>query len=97
MSEDKKQTIDQRLRNNPVLRKRLESILDIAENIHGEFNTADEAEERAIKELRCLGNELLQEWALNQEKRVVDEFGKQRERPVGHGKKNFTGKRPTGK
>jgi hypothetical protein len=39
MLEDKKQTIDQRLRNNPVLRKRLESILDIAENIHGEFAT----------------------------------------------------------
>ena len=97
MSERKKRTLEERLQDNPILRERLESILDLAENTHGEFNTADEAEERAIEELRGLGNELLQEWALNQEKRVIDELGPQGNRPVGHGKKNSTGKRPTGK
>lgn len=97
MSEHKKRSLEERVQDNPALRKRLESILDIAENVHGEFSTADEAEERAIEELRRLGNELLQEWALNQEKRVVDELGKQADRPVGHGKKNSGGKRHTGK
>lgn len=97
MSGRKRRSIDERLQDNPVLRKRLESILDLAENAHGEFNTADEAEERAIEELRRLGNELLQEWAVNQEKRAVDDLGKSGDRPVGHGKKNSTGKRPTGK
>jgi hypothetical protein len=97
MSERKKRSLDERLQDNPVLRKRLESILDIAENSHGEFKTADEAEERAIEELRRLGNELLQEWAINQEKRVVDDLGKQVNRPMGHGKKNSSGKRLTGK
>jgi len=97
MSERKKRSLDERLQDNPILRKRLESILDIAENTHGKFETADEAEERAIEELRCLGNELLQEWAINQEKRLVDDLAKQGDRPVGHGKKNSTGKRHTEK
>jgi hypothetical protein len=97
MSERKKRSLEERLQGNPALRNRLESILDIAENVNGEFKTADEAEERAIEELRRLGNELLQEWAINQEKKAVEDLVKQTERPVGHGKKNSTGKRHTGK
>jgi vacuolar-type H+-ATPase subunit B/Vma2 len=97
MSEHKKRSLEERLQDNPTLRKRLESILDIAENAHGEFKTADEAEERAIEELRRLGNELLQEWAVNQEKKVVEDLGRQTDHPVGHGKKNSTGKRHTAK
>ena len=34
--------------------QRLESVPDLADNLHGEFNTADEAEERTIEELRRL-------------------------------------------
>jgi len=97
MSEPKKRSLEERLQDNPALRKRLESILDIAENVDGEFRTADEAEERAIEELRRLGNELLQEWAINQEKKAVEDLVTQTERPVGHGKKKPTGKRHTGK
>jgi len=97
MSERKKGSLEERLKDNPVLRKRVESILDLVENVDGKFKTADEAEERAIEELRRLGNELLQEWAINQEKKAAEDLRKQAEGPAGHGKKNSTGKRHSGK
>ncbi|HBZ57161.1 MAG TPA: hypothetical protein DEO88_17280 [Syntrophobacteraceae bacterium] len=97
MSERKKRSLEERLQEHPGLCKRLESILDIAENADGALKTADEAEQRAIEELRRLGNELIQQWAINQEQKVVDDLGKQTARPVGHGKKNSAGKRRTGK
>ena len=52
----------QRLEANPLLKARISRILDLAENTDGEVITADEAEERAIQELRKLGQELLQGW-----------------------------------
>lgn len=97
MSEWKKGSFEERLKDNPVLCNRVESILDLAENVDGKFKTADEAEERAIEELRRLGNELLQEWAINQEKKAAEDLRKQTEGPAGHGKKNSTGKRHSGK
>ena len=50
----------QRLEANPVLKAGISRILDLAENTDGEVITADEAEERAIQELRKLVQELLQ-------------------------------------
>ena len=52
----------QRLEANPLLKARISRILDLAENTDGEVITADEAEARAIQELRKLGQELLQGW-----------------------------------
>jgi hypothetical protein len=97
MSERKKGNLEERLKGNPILRKRIESILDLAENTDGKFKTADEAEERAIEELRRLGNELLQEWAINQEKKATEHLKEQTESATGHGKKNSTGRRHSGK
>lgn len=56
-------SMDERLKKHPNLRKRFESILDIAENAHGDCVRADEAEEQVIKEVRKLGQETLQDWA----------------------------------
>ena len=46
-----------RLANHPTLKARFESILDVAENTNGDLISADEAEQRAIEEVRQLGNE----------------------------------------
>ena len=51
-----------RLIDNPALFKRIESILDIAENDSGNFDNANDAEQQAIIELRKLGNELMNAW-----------------------------------
>lgn len=69
MGSDQAEGVISRLLKNPELLSRVERILDISENVDGRCNTADEAEERAVKELRQLGNELLQSWA---EKRKID-------------------------
>ena len=51
-----------------------------------------------IEELRQLGGEILVDWAVSKEKQKVDDVQGAKERKVtGHGKKNSTGKRPSGK
>lgn len=59
-------SMDERLKKHPNLRKRFESILDIAENAHGDCIKADDAEEHVIEEVRKLGQETLQDWANGQ-------------------------------
>lgn len=46
----------------PVLYKRMVRLLDMVENTDGDARTADDAEERAIEELRHMGKELLHTW-----------------------------------
>lgn len=66
-------SIDERLKNNPTLRARIESIIAIAENEDGSIEKADDAEQRALEELRKLGNELLHAWAERQQQRKSEE------------------------
>jgi hypothetical protein len=58
-------TIDERLKNNPVLAERFKTILDIAERKSQGPDTANAVEERAIVEVRKLGEEVMKEWASN--------------------------------
>lgn len=54
-------------------------------------NTADEAEERAMEEVRKFGQELMQSWAIRKHERIVSEYDSRN----GHrreGKKNSTGR-----
>jgi hypothetical protein len=62
-----------RLEAHLELKARMERILDLAENRGGDVFRAAEAEERAICEIRALGQEVLQDWA----KRQVEETSKQ--------------------
>ena len=63
-----------RLAQYPELRARFEEILAVAENERGDANTADEAEERAVEQVRRLGQELMQSWAERKHERVVREY-----------------------
>lgn len=58
-------TIDERLKKHPHLRERFETILDITESQGNGPDTADAVEERAILELRKLGQEVIKDWAEN--------------------------------
>ncbi len=51
-----------RLDGHPAMKARILRILDVAENTGDELKRADEAEQRAIDQLRALGQELLQDW-----------------------------------
>ena len=52
-----------RLTHHPALRERLESLLNIVENVGGDWTKADAAEQAVIAELRKLGTAAVQEWA----------------------------------
>ena len=65
-----KESLEERLHKHPALRARLEALLDMVEDESGQFQRADDAEECLIAQLRSLGQEVLQEWANNEEKLV---------------------------
>jgi undecaprenyl pyrophosphate synthase len=62
-----------RLEAHPELMARVKRILDWAEDTGGEVFRAAEAEERAIREIKALGQEVLMDWA----KRLAEETSKQ--------------------
>ena len=83
----------QRLNSHPLLRQRLESILEVVEGQQGGLKRADDVEERLVQELRRLGQESLQTWAQGQVEQTEQAMrcygGVHRE-----GKKNFIGTAP---
>ena len=89
---ERKRSLEERLRNNPYLRERIEAMLDIVEAGEGDVETVDEAERLVIEEVRKLGNELLHGWA--NVKTAQQTKAKQQESNVTrHGKKNSGGTR----
>src|ERR1700735_5640856 len=80
-----------RIKTHPGLRERFEAILDIAENKSGELITADQAEGKAIEEIKKLGQELLRGWALNQHDKATGTAKQTHPNAKRHGKKNSIG------
>jgi hypothetical protein len=62
LSEEDRELLN-RLNRRPDLKKRMESILSIAEDEGEGIVKADEAESRIIEEVRRMGNEVLTGWA----------------------------------
>jgi hypothetical protein len=71
-----KESLEERLRKHPALRARLEALLNMVEDESGQFERADDAEEFLISQLRSLGQELLQEWAENEQQQVEKHWDK---------------------
>ena len=63
-SEEDKELLS-RLNRRPNLKKRIQSILSIADDSGEGIIKADEAEGRIIEEVRRPGNETLAEWAIS--------------------------------
>jgi len=55
-----------RLKQHPQLRGRVERLVDLVEDAGDDLRKADEAERRVIEEVRGLGQELLEDWAVSQ-------------------------------
>jgi hypothetical protein len=96
VDEKRAKLLVERLKQYPELRERFEKILSLAENEDGSANTADEAEERAMEEVRKLGQELMQSWAERKHQRIVSEYDS-RTGFRRKGKKNSTGKADSGR
>ena len=59
-------SLEDRLRDHPELRAKMESLLAVVENAAGDVEKAAEAERRVTEELRQMGNEALHGWARRQ-------------------------------
>lgn len=86
----KKKGLEERLSQHPQLRAKIEAILDVVENESGEWDVANDVEDRLIGELRKMGQEVYQGWAKNQKEKKEEE-AKKKQKVYKHGKKKFIG------
>jgi hypothetical protein len=89
---ERKQSLEERLREHPELRVRVARLLDVVEDAAGEVTRADEAEQRVAEELQQLGQEALQAWAEEQQARQMA-YWEQRAGVNRKEKKDSTGTR----
>ena len=61
--------VARRLEGHPIIKARITKLLDLIENAGGDLRRADDAERRAIDELRAMGQEVLHGWG----QRLADE------------------------
>ena|SRR2546428_8229973 len=61
--------LEARLTAYPELRAKIETMLNIIENVGGDVEKAAVAEQRVIDGLRELGNDVLQSWAHRQQQK----------------------------
>ncbi len=69
-----KPTLEERLKEYPELKVKIETMLGIIENAGGDIEKAAEAERRIIEELRQMGNEVLHGWARRQQEKKEQEY-----------------------
>lgn len=69
------ESLGTRLNRHPVVKARVARLLDLIENAGGDLKRADEAERRAIEELRMMGQELMHGWG----QRLADDEARQLE------------------
>lgn len=89
-TEDDLKLLD-KLNSNPILKKRIEEILNITHNTSGELITADQAEEKTIEEVQKLGREVLRGWAVNQHEKATKRIKEEKPKAKKHIKKNSIG------
>lgn len=85
-----------RLNHHPALRERLETLLNLVENVAGDCTKADAAEQAVIEELRKLGNATLQEWAEQAVHHAAATVRTQQPDLQGNGEKKSGGTRCSG-
>ena len=91
MTNEQQKAFNKMISKHPQIGARLFELCNLVENSSGEFTTADAAEEFLIKEIRKLGQEVLQGWATNQSEKLTTDSANN-VGAVRHSKKKFTGK-----
>ena len=80
-------TLEQRLARRPHVLARFRSIADMMDAAIAEGCTADQAEGRAIEQLRQLGQELLGDWAQEKQTHSLEAARTQHPHAIKHIKK----------
>jgi hypothetical protein len=84
-------SLEDRLRQHPELKAKIESILAVVENAQGDIKTANEAEQFVIEEIQKLGQAALQGWADQTHQQQQQNFKTAHPQAHRSGKKNSTG------
>ena len=95
VSQERKQSLPERLQQHPQLWARVERLLDLVEGGEQEIIKAAEAEECVGAQLQQLGQETLQAWAETRQTRQA-RYWEQRPGVTRKKKKVFTGTPATG-
>ena len=82
-----------RLNSRPDLKKRMETILSIAEDDGDGIVKADDAERRIIEEVRRMGNEILTSWSASRIEKTAADLPSNQD-VVRCGKKKYIGIAP---
>lgn len=80
-------TLEQRLARRPQVLARFRSIADMMDRAITEGCTADQAEGRAIEQLRQLGQELLGDWAQEKQAHSLEQERTEHPHAIKHVKK----------
>jgi len=59
-----------RLQRHPDLQAKFDALLDVVDNAAGDATKADEAEQRVFEELRLMGQQAIQAWAVRKQHRI---------------------------
>ena len=89
MHSTKDQLFMTRLNQHRHLRECMETLLNVVENVGGDCTKADAAEQSVIEELRKLGNEALQCWAVRAVQKATATVRHQQPALQGNGKKSL--------
>ena len=83
------------LNKHPALKKRMEAILSVSEDLTGILALADDAEDALIEHGRALNREALQAWAHNKASQSTQQFEKKHKKANKDVKKNSVGTAPS--
>ena len=92
MEETKAITFMARLEKHPHIKERFEALLSLIENESEDCKTADQIEEKLVKEVQLLGNLWLKDWAEHQEHKQQEAAWVKDFTAKKHGKKKLHGR-----
>lgn len=84
----------ERIEEYPELKKHIEQMLDVVENIEGRADKANDAEILVVDNMRKFGATALQEWAEQRNKKATEKWTEEYPGSKKHGKKKSTGEQP---
>ncbi len=84
-------SLEERLTAHPQLLSRIEALLNVVENITGDIEQADLAEQQVIEEVRQIGQQALSSWAECQHQKQLKLLRQSYPQARKHLKKNSTG------
>lgn len=73
-SQSSQVSLEHRLNQYPQLRARVEQLLKVVENSSGDIELADDAEQLVINQVRSLGLDVLQLWAVAQQEKKASQL-----------------------